>query len=242
MRAEAASWLAPFHVNQRKAGHYRRGNVFLAGDAAHIHSPVGGQGMNTGIQDVANLAWKLAAVAGGAEERLLDSYEEERGKVGDALLRGTSRGLRMATAANPIVEKVRDFVLHEAAQFEAVQRSITEGIAEIAIDYRGSSIVVDEGGGGAVKAGDRMPDAERIGSGERLLDGLRGAQPLLVAVDVAAGDFGGMAVREIDSEDGTWTPPIDELLGKGPRVYVVRPDGYVGFRGTKLPERWPLTN
>ena len=237
IRAVSATWLAPFHVNERKAGHYRQRAVFLAGDASHIHSPVGGQGMNTGIQDAANLAWKLAAMTRGAQERLLDSYNEERGAVGEALLRGTSRGLRAATAANPVVEKLRDFILHGATQLEAVQRSIAEGISEISIQYRESSIVVEDARGGGAEGGDRMPDAERTGTGERLLDGLRRGEHLIVALDVPPGevprDFSGTSVVEIDSRAGGWTPPIEELLGKGPKIYVVRPDGYIGFRGSK---------
>ena len=107
-KIKSAEWLTPFHVNDRQAKHYRIGNVFLAGDASHIHSPVGGQGMNTGMQDVANLAWKIAAVARGATDTLLDSYEEERGEVGRALLRFTERGLKLATTTNPVLEKARD--------------------------------------------------------------------------------------------------------------------------------------
>ena len=97
----SSEWMTPFRVNDLQAKHYRAGNVFLAGDASHIHSPVGGQGMNTGMQDAANLAWKLAAVARGADDSLLDSYEEERGEVGKALLKFTGRGLKMATARDP---------------------------------------------------------------------------------------------------------------------------------------------
>jgi 2-polyprenyl-6-methoxyphenol hydroxylase-like FAD-dependent oxidoreductase len=238
--AESATWRAPFQVNERKAGHYRQRSVFLAGDASHIHSPVGGQGMNTGIQDAANLAWKLAAVTRGAQERVLDSYNEERGAVGEALLRGTSRGLRAATAANPVVEKLRDFVLHGATQLEAVQTSIAEGVSEISIEYRDSSIVVEDAHGGGAEGGDRMPDAERKRTGERLLDGLRGGEHLIVTLDVPPGEvpreFSGTSLVEIDSRAGEWTPPIGELLGKGPKIYVVRPDGYIGFRGSKSNE------
>jgi len=76
----------------------------LPANASHIHSPVGGQGMNTGMQDAANLAWKFAAVVRGAGEGLLNSYHEERGKVGKALLRSTERGLKAATASSPLIE------------------------------------------------------------------------------------------------------------------------------------------
>jgi 2-polyprenyl-6-methoxyphenol hydroxylase-like FAD-dependent oxidoreductase len=88
IKASEPIWLAGFHINERKVKDYRKGRVFLAGDAAHIHSPAGGQGMNTGIQDACNLAWKLALVKGGcAAEPLLGSYSIERGDVGDKVLK-----------------------------------------------------------------------------------------------------------------------------------------------------------
>jgi 2-polyprenyl-6-methoxyphenol hydroxylase-like FAD-dependent oxidoreductase len=131
--AEFATWTAPSSVNQRKAAQYRQGRVFLAGDAAHIHSPVGGQGMNTGIQDAANLALKLAAVEQGASVRLLDSYSEERGRVGEQLLRGTARGLKLATASNLLLGRMRDFVIHCATRFEMVQTAMGRVISEVSI-------------------------------------------------------------------------------------------------------------
>ena len=101
---EAPRWLARFRLHHRLAARYRQGPVFLAGDAAHIHSPAGGQGMNTGLQDAANLAWKLALVVGRhAPEALLDSYEAERRPVGRRLLRTTDRLFALAVARNPIV-------------------------------------------------------------------------------------------------------------------------------------------
>ena len=157
-KIKSAEWLTPFHVNDRQAKHYRIGSVFLAGDACHIHSPVGGQGMNTGMQDVENLAWKLAAVARGASETMLDSYEEERGEVGRALLRFTERGLKLATTTNPIVEKARDMFSPLLAMLDPVQHRAVGFISETAIDYRSSSIVHDYGGDGHLRAGDRVPD------------------------------------------------------------------------------------
>ena len=150
--------MTPFHVNDRQAKHYRIGNVFLAGDASHIHSPVGGQGMNTGIQDVANLAWKLAAVARGADDSLLNSYEEERGEVGRALLRFTERGLKLATVSNPLVEQLRDTVCANPHEVAARTENAVGFVSETAIEYRSSSIVVDFGGDGHLSAGDRLPD------------------------------------------------------------------------------------
>jgi 2-polyprenyl-6-methoxyphenol hydroxylase-like FAD-dependent oxidoreductase len=150
--------MTPFHVNDRQAEHYRAGNVFLGGDASHIHSPLGGLGMNTGIQDAANLVWKLAAGARGANDSLLNSYEEERGAVGRSLLKFTDRGLKMATAANPFVESVRDAFLPLISGLRPIQKSFLGFVSETAIEYRSSSIVADHGGDGSLRAGDRMPD------------------------------------------------------------------------------------
>ncbi|MCZ9342015.1 FAD-dependent monooxygenase, partial [Streptomyces sp. TRM76130] len=97
-----ARWLSRFHSDERQAPAYRAGRVFLAGDAAHVHSPAGGQGMNTGLQDAANLSWKLAAVLRGhAPDALLDSYQAERHPVGRAVLRSSGGILRLATARRP---------------------------------------------------------------------------------------------------------------------------------------------
>ena len=234
--AEAAIWKAPFSVNQRKASHYRQGSVFLAGDAAHIHSPIGGQGMNTGIQDAANLAWKLAAVGQGANVRLLDSYNEERGKVGEQLLRGTARGLRLATASNLLLVWIRDFLIHRATRFQMIQTAMARTISEVSINYRGSSIVRRQGIDGPLRAGDRMPNAVCKETGQTLLAALRESRHLLVTVDQSVPEIT-KGLRQITtvalkSRSHEWTPSIERLLGAGPRIYLVRPDGYIGFAGT----------
>lgn len=234
--AESATWMAPFSVNQRKAAQYRQGSVFLAGDAAHIHSPVGGQGMNTGIQDAANLAWKLAAVELGANARLLDSYNEERGRVGEQLLSGTARGLKLATASNLLLRRIRDCVIHCATRFEMVQTAMGRVISEVSINYRGSSIAQTQGSNGPLRAGDRMPDAMCKVTGQTLLAALREPGHLLIAVDQSVPeltkDLRQMTTVVINSRSREWTPSIEQLLGHGPRIYLVRPDGYIGFSGT----------
>ncbi len=233
--AESATWRTPFSVNQRKAARYRQGSVFLAGDAAHIHSPVGGQGMNTGIQDVANLAWKLAAVEQGADVRLLDSYDEERGNVGEHLLRGTSLGLRLATISNPLLRRIRDSAIQRATQFQAVQEVIARTISEISIKYRASSIVRTEANGGSLKAGDRMPDAVCKETGRMLLADLRKPVHLLVAVNSLHGELPeglkNTAVLTLNSQSCEWAPSLRGMFGKGSNLYLVRPDGYIGFAG-----------
>jgi 2-polyprenyl-6-methoxyphenol hydroxylase-like FAD-dependent oxidoreductase len=170
VRVHFAEWMTPFRVNDLQAKHYRAGSVFLAGDASHIHSPVGGQGMNTGIQDVAKLAWKLAAVARGADEALLNSYEEERVAVGKALLRFTERGLKLAATPNRMFEALRDTLLPAVAKLQPVQKSMLGFFSETAIEYRSSSIVADHGGDGDLRAGDRLPDlAQSSGNGAMTL-------------------------------------------------------------------------
>jgi hypothetical protein len=233
VKATGSTWMTPFHINQRKAAQYRVGHAFLAGDASHIHSPVAGQGMNTGIQDAANLAWKIAAVANGANTDLLSSYDEERGKVGDALLRTTSRGLSAATSDNPIVEAIRDRVAPLAMGIPQVQSAAAGFISETAIHYRHSSIVMDRGGDGQVRAGDRMPNPD-IGESSRLLDGLRDGRHLVISVGVDT------ELREhvpqanqlvFSSSEVGRNPELAWILGRGGEIVAVRPDGYVGFRG-----------
>lgn len=236
--AESAIWMAPFSVNQRKAAQYRQGSVFLAGDAAHIHSPVGGQGMNTGIQDAANLAWKLAAVAKGADARLLDSYNEERGKVGEELLRGTARGLRLATASNVLLGRMRDLVIHRATDFQMIQAAMVRAISEVSITYRGSSIVRTEVVNGTLRAGDRMPDAVCKETGHTLLAALREAKHLLITIDYSFPEITKglrqVASVALNSHAHQWTPSIERLLGTGPGICLVRPDGYIGFTGKSI--------
>lgn len=153
-------WLSGFEVRQRKVDRYRSGRVLLAGDAAHAHSPVGGQGMNTGLQDASNLAWKLALVSTGqASQSLLDTYHEEREPIARELLRGTGLATKMVALHSQIAQTIRNHLMQFVLGFEAVQDRIVETMSEMRIDYRGCALSVDQGHGGAIKAGDRAPDA-----------------------------------------------------------------------------------
>jgi hypothetical protein len=240
-RVTSATWMTPFRVSDRRAEHIRQGHVFLAGDASHIHSPVAGQGMNTGIQDAANLAWKIAAVRNGADERLLESYEEERGKVSEELLNSTSRVLKMATTTNVVLEKLRDAFVHTVTQIPYVQDQLVGFVSETAIGYRDSSAVMDFSGLGSVHAGDRMPNPEVVWKGRRLglLDTLSGGRPLLVGLDADESFRQQTLLPNADSlflnsnELQAGREELRELLGEGGVVFI-RPDGYVGFRGTTI--------
>jgi len=235
-KIKGAEWLTPFHVNDRQAKHYRVGSVFLAGDASHIHSPVGGQGMNTGIQDVANLGWKLAAVARGANETLLDSYEEERGEVGKALLRFTERGLKLATTSNPMVERMRDMLAPLLTMLDPVQHRAVGFISETAIEYRSSSIVHDYGGDGHLRAGDRVPDLPlNHGKETSLLKGWTVPRHRVFGLNLDQDDIQTMRA-DLPHADVMSLASSDlghdgrRLFGEDGKIFVLRPDGYLGFR------------
>jgi 2-polyprenyl-6-methoxyphenol hydroxylase-like FAD-dependent oxidoreductase len=136
-----AIWLAPFRIHCRQVAQYRHGNAFLAGDAAHIHSPIGGQGMNTGIQDAHNLAWKLALVVKGkAKDELLDSYSLERHAIGKNVLRQTDLATQIGTLKGawvPIRNQLAKFV----TSFEPVRMRAARDAAELTVGYAGSPIV-----------------------------------------------------------------------------------------------------
>jgi hypothetical protein len=230
LRATGAAWKTPFHVNDRQAKRYRVGRVFLAGDAAHVHSPVAGQGMNTGIQDAANLVWKLAAVERGAPDSLLATYEEERAAVGHSVLQRTATGLRIGTTTNPVLRFLRDHVAPPLMHLRHVQDAVVGFVSETAIQYRHSGISEDHGGAGALRAGDRVPNPA-LGA-RRLLDPLARGAALLLAIGSKEADLPretpGLSVSRLYPEG---SPEIAALFGVEPAAFVVRPDGYLGYRG-----------
>ncbi len=162
LRIEVArvNWFSTYHVHHRVAAHFRKGRAFLLGDAAHIHSPVGGQGMNTGILDAVNLAWKLAAVlAGRAGEGLLDSYEIERIGFARRLVATTDRAFSLVTARGRLAAAVRTriapAVLSRALGFAAARNLLFRNLSQIALNYRGLPLSLGRAGG--VAGGDRLP-------------------------------------------------------------------------------------
>lgn len=163
-----ARWITHFHINSRLASSYREGRLFLAGDAAHIHSPVGAQGMNTGLQDAFNLAWKLAFVKRKmAHEMLLDTYQIERHSFGKELLKRTERASRMVSLRNPWLASLRNQVLSWLLKSAAVRSKLIQIVSQTAIRYPQSSIVrrtkLFPGG---PQAGERMPNAPLLHKGQ----------------------------------------------------------------------------
>ncbi|MGX1490280.1 MULTISPECIES: FAD-dependent monooxygenase [Streptomyces] len=207
-----ARWLSRFHSDERQVPQYRVGRVFLAGDAAHVHSPAGGQGMNTGLQDAANLGWKLAAaVRGRAPEGLLDSYHAERHPVGEAVLRSSGGLVRLARAQTSALRVVRAVV---SAVGRAVRPVRTKALAQISgIGYR-----YPAPRGAHPLTGDRVADAALLGGG-RLYEALRDRG--FVLVTPATGE------RADTGRDGLVRR---EQWADGSRTTVlVRPDGYAAW-------------
>ena len=152
-------WLNRFRTQHRKAAQFRAGRALLVGDAGHVHVPVGGQGMNTGIQDAFNLSWKLAYVIRGlAQPQLLDSYNTERQPVAKALLNTTDRGFRVMVEPNDITELALKFLGPIAFHSEALMHQIRDVVEEVKINYRQSPLSQNKGHMG-LQAGDRAPDA-----------------------------------------------------------------------------------
>ena len=210
-------WLSSFRINERKVKHYRAGRIFLAGDAAHVHSPAGGQGMNTGMQDAFNLAWKLAMAARGmGGERLLDSYDGERGAVGDAVLKNAGRLTAAATLKNPAARAIRNAVAHVALGVTPIRKAIVGTLSEIEIGYPNSEINGPRRPGLKPNPGGRLRPTEDdipIGSDS-------GARFTLMARPSA----------EIDRLQQTHAALLATHLGSPPRqdgIWLARPDGYV---------------
>ena len=129
-------WLSGFRINSRKVASYRSGRAFLCGDAAHVHSPAGGEGMNTGMQDAFNLAWKLAlAINGTCGEALLDTYSPERSGVGDEVLKNTERLTAIGTLRNPIAEELRNIIGRVAFGLGPVQHAFADQMSQVSVGY-----------------------------------------------------------------------------------------------------------
>jgi 2-polyprenyl-6-methoxyphenol hydroxylase-like FAD-dependent oxidoreductase len=160
VQVDKVNWFSTYHVHHRVTEHFRKGRAFLLGDAAHIHSPAGGQGMNTGIGDAINLAWKLAAVhRGRARDGLLDSYETERIGFARRLVATTDRVFTFVTAdgwlADTLRTRVAPFLMPKLTAFETVREYIFRTVSQITLNYRNGPL--SRGVAGRVHGGDRLP-------------------------------------------------------------------------------------
>ncbi|WP_127359632.1 FAD-dependent monooxygenase [Actinacidiphila soli] len=205
-------WMSRFHSDERQVADYRCGRVLLAGDAAHVHSPAGGQGMNTGLQDAANLSWKLAAVIEGrADDALLDTYQAERHPVGRTVLRMSGALTRAALGQSARARLSRRVLPAVAGRVRPLTTRGARMISGIGIRYpspRGSHPLI----------GRRLPDL-RVDGG-RLYEALRGGRFVLVADDARA-----RRVAEDWAGQVRATAPAGHLR----TAILVRPDGYAAW-------------
>jgi 2-polyprenyl-6-methoxyphenol hydroxylase-like FAD-dependent oxidoreductase len=220
-----ALWLGQFGVNERQIDRYVHGRVLLAGDAAHVHSPAGGQGMNTGMQDAANLAWKVSLVeCGGAGPGLVETYQAERHPIGAAVVKYTGRMLKAAMLKSPVLRAVRGMGMHLALSVPAVQRKLASAMAEEHVHYRGGPLAAT--GRGTHRPGDAFPDAEL--DGQLATNLLRGHEAVLVSAAPGEAPLfgsGGFAMSRVGS------PKVVELFGGD---VLVRPDGVIAAIGDDI--------
>ena len=160
MKVNKVNWFTTYRVHHRVAESFRKGRAFLVGDAAHIHSPVGGQGMNTGIGDAVNVAWKLAAVLlGRANPSLLDTYEVERRAFAKTLVQTTDATFNGVVAEGFFAHIVRDWIVPAVvpilARLDVVRRTAFQRMSQVLVNYRHSAL--SAGTAGSVKGGDRLP-------------------------------------------------------------------------------------
>jgi 2-polyprenyl-6-methoxyphenol hydroxylase-like FAD-dependent oxidoreductase len=208
-------WLAAFGINERKVDTYRRGRIFVAGDAAHIHSPAGGQGMNTGMQDAFNLAWKLAQVVQrNAKPDILDSYTDDRSPVAKQVLADSGRLTSIGMTRNPVLQQLRNLFAHYVLGFPAARQAMASRLSETFFGYPHSPLNSGSAAGlNGPAPGDRIVDEKPFGSGNA-------PRFALMARDASASR---VILEKYSSlmEDSVRTPPD----AKG--IWLVRPDGYV---------------
>ncbi|KVS70373.1 FAD-dependent monooxygenase [Burkholderia cepacia] len=167
------AWSSYFHLHSRMVDRLRHGRVFFAGDAAHVHSPAGAQGMNTGIQEAFNLGWKLARVLGaGTPERLLDTYHAERHPIERDVLRQTGFVTQVVEAERGAMKLLRDHVVPLLASFGPMRDAVRRTVSELGVQYRKSPLTLERVLDGGPRAGERAPDAY-----VRVVDGPLGQAP-----------------------------------------------------------------
>jgi 2-polyprenyl-6-methoxyphenol hydroxylase-like FAD-dependent oxidoreductase len=214
IEALSVRWSGYFRIHHRQVGRLGVGRMFIAGDAAHIHSPFGGQGMNTGLQDVWNLAWKLdLAVRGRGNEQLLESYTAERRPVIRKVLKITHRLTKVMGTPSKLAQALRDMVIPVVSQLTASRRRFIQNLSELGIAYRGSPIVE--------------------GAGERYFDeSFRGGKGIVSRFLLLLGEDASAPTREAANRFCASTDGLVECrAARSPGIRLVRPDGYIAYAG-----------
>jgi hypothetical protein len=232
IHVDRVNWFSIYHVHHRVAEAFRRGRVFIAGDAGHIHSPAGGQGMNTGIGDAVNLSWKLANVLQGrAEPSLLDTYESERIGFAHTLIATTDRMFQAMVNRDIRGRFFRTFLLPsvvpQTLRFSAIRKAMFRAVSQIRISYRNSAI--SSGAAGDILAGDRLPFVEYESK-----DNFEPLKSLDWQVHVY-GDDADPALEAAAAQHGLplhvfpWRATSEKARLKMDAIYLIRPDGHVAF-------------
>jgi len=232
LNVTAVHWFSTYRVHHRVADRFRSGRIFLLGDAAHIHSPVGGQGMNTGIGDAVNLSWKLAAVLGErAAESLLETYEPERIAFARQLVATTDRAFSVVTASGGFARMVRTRVVPALAptvtRLTVLRRLIFRIVSQIRIEYRHSALSAGRAGG--LHGGDRLPWVE-LSPGVDNFTPLSSLDWQVHVYGAARGDLQeacvqlGLALHRFE-----WVTKMAAAGFKRDALYLIRPDGYIAW-------------
>jgi 2-polyprenyl-6-methoxyphenol hydroxylase-like FAD-dependent oxidoreductase len=251
IQVQQVNWFSTYRVHHRVADHFQHGRVFIAGDAGHIHSPAGGQGLNTGIGDAVNLGWKLASVLQGqAAPSLLDTYEPERIAFAHLLVDSTDRAFRMMVGRNTGSQILRTMLLPHLASFllgfSGVRRAAFRLISQTRIHYHESPL--SHGSAGDIHGGDRLPWV--MGTNE---DNFVPLTALDWQVHVYGTVFAALretaARHRLPIHEFPWGASVEAAGLEKDAAYLIRPDGYVALA---LPEqetdvletylsRWKLT-
>jgi FAD binding domain len=232
-RVKRVNWFSSYRVHHRVAEHFQRGRVFLAGDAGHIHSPAGGQGMNTGIGDAVNLAWKLAAVVNGrADVALLDSYEPERIGFARQLVATTDRAFTSVTSSGSIARRIRLNIVPALVPFlfsvPPVRRLMFRTVSQTGVSYRGSQL--SGGRAGRVQGGDRLPWVEVDGAGADNFAPLTSLDWQVHVYGEAEAALAALcAERRLPLHTWPWRPEFESAGLRRNAGYLVRPDGHVAL-------------
>lgn len=230
LAVKRVNWFSTYHVHHRVTEHYRRHRAFLAGDAAHVHSPAGGQGMNTGIGDAINLAWKLAAVLKQhAHDSLLDSYEVERRAFARQLVETTDRMFSVVTTEGSLAElfrtRVAPLMASAAFSLRAVREFLFRTVSQTGIAYPESPL--SSGQAGHVKGGDRLPWVKLAEGGDNH-EPLSAIRWQVHCYGVAPAVLSGWCrVNGVPLHRFAWGPRLEQAGFKQDAAYLIRPDGYV---------------
>jgi 2-polyprenyl-6-methoxyphenol hydroxylase-like FAD-dependent oxidoreductase len=246
----SCNWFSTYRIHHRRAARFRAQRCFLLGDAAHIHSPVGAQGMNTGLQDAYNLAWKLALVnSGKADEELLESYELERVPVAERLLKTTDQAFAIVVSERWLAKVFRTRVFSKIVAFamtvDRIRKLAFRTISQIGINYPGSPLSEMSPGypQGAPQAGERFPwiklSFSPNGPVEDVFSRLDDTKFNLVVIGQpspaeGATEFDSLIVSHCVADDAVNEQELNRVGIPNPSFYLLRPDGHIGIAGTRL--------